>query len=68
MMAMETTVPFPSNRYRSPPERCQPWKMGLFRNIPAKPTLERRSHFRRLFSPLDFDSRIIAHVGQLQRS
>ncbi|RVK33148.1 hypothetical protein CN163_24210 [Sinorhizobium meliloti] len=66
MMAVETTVLF-LNRYRSPPESGQPLKMRLFWNIPANTAFDRRSYFRRLFSPLNFDWRTIAHVGQLQR-
>ncbi|RVP25221.1 hypothetical protein CN080_08970 [Sinorhizobium meliloti] len=68
MMAVETTVLFPCSRYRNRPEICQSQKRALFRNIPANRVFNMRSYFRRLFSPLNFDWRTIACVGQLQRS
>ncbi|RVG12567.1 hypothetical protein CN231_21215 [Sinorhizobium meliloti] len=68
MMAVETTVLFPCSRYRNRPEICQSQKRALFRNIPANTAFNMRSYFRRLFSPLNFDWRTIACVGQLQRS
>ncbi|RVI44817.1 hypothetical protein CN195_26425 [Sinorhizobium meliloti] len=68
MMAVETTVLFTCSRYRNRPEICQSQKRALFRNIPANTAFNMRSYFRRLFSPLNFDWRTIACVGQLQRS